>query len=139
MMRESGTLTATRTPPGALAVTLAQARPCTAGTRTSASPRHNPADLLCTLPTKSRRVWEIAAPAALAAILLGTAGQASAASLASSSDASAYFYNPSGNALGGPQPMGQFVTDGGQGATVQFQPSGYLAKVTEKVKLLLDQ
>jgi hypothetical protein len=77
-----------------------------------------------------------AAPAALAAVLLGTAGQASAATVASSSDASAYFYNPSGNALGGPQPMGQFVTDGGQGATIQFQPRGYLAKVTEKVNNL---
>ena len=41
-----------------------------------------------------------AAPAALTAILLGTAGQASAATNAPT--VSAYFYNPSGNALGGP-------------------------------------
>src|ERR1700757_1911089 len=42
-----------------------------------------------------------AAPAALAAVLLGTAGQASAAVQLPAP--SAYYYNPSGNALGGPQ------------------------------------
>jgi hypothetical protein len=63
-----------------------------------------------------------AAPAALTAILLGTAGQASAATNAP--PVSAYFYNPSGNALGGPQAM--------PGGHVFFS-SSYLAKITEKV------
>jgi hypothetical protein len=63
-----------------------------------------------------------AAPAALAAVLLGTAGQASAATVPVPST-SAYFYNPSGNALGGPQPM--------PSGSVSFG-SSYLAKVTEK-------
>ena len=46
-----------------------------------------------------------AAPAALAAILLGTAGQASASTGNGNSDAiSAYYWQPNGHALGGPQP-----------------------------------
>jgi len=54
------------------------------------------------------------------------ATSASAATLASRSDVSAYFYNPSGNALGGPQAMGPLGA-----ASVQLSPSQYLAKVTE--------
>ena len=56
------------------------------------------------------------------------ATSASASTLASSSDVSAYYYNPSGNALGGPQPMGQFGS-----AHASFAVGPYLAKVTEKV------
>jgi hypothetical protein len=76
-----------------------------------------------------------AAPAALAAVLLGTAGQASAATTASKSDVSAYFYNPSGNALGGPQAMGQFDPSPNPttGPIAQFSQGQYLAKVTEKL------
>jgi len=62
-----------------------------------------------------------AAPAALAAVLLGTAGQASAA--VQPPAPSAYYYNPSGNALGGPQSA--------PGNDFSFA-SGYLAKITEK-------
>ena len=68
--------------------------------------------------------------AAAAAVLAGgvaAAAPAMAGTQASQSDVSAYFYNPSGHALGGPQAMGQFGS-----AHVSFA-SGYLAKVTEKV------
>ena len=68
-----------------------------------------------------------AAPAALAGILLGTAGHASAATQAPVTGVSAYFYGPSGQTLGGPQPMGPFG-----GAHVSFSPSQYLALTTEK-------
>jgi hypothetical protein len=67
-----------------------------------------------------------AAPAALAAVLLGTAGQASAA-VTTASAPTASFWQPNGHALGGPQKM----PDG----TVAFG-GGYLAKVTEKVNNL---
>jgi hypothetical protein len=69
-----------------------------------------------------------AVPAALAAAMLGTAASASAATQASSSDVSAYYYNPSGNALGGPQAIGPFGS-----AHASFAAGPYLAKVTEKV------
>jgi hypothetical protein len=58
-----------------------------------------------------------AAPAALAAVLLGTAGQASAATTASAP--SAYFWQPNGHALTGPQ-------DTSNGVSLA---NGYLAKV----------
>jgi hypothetical protein len=70
-----------------------------------------------------------AAPAALAGILLGTAGQASAATQAPVTGVSAYFYGPSGQTLGGPQPIGTIPTPG---ASVQFSQDKYLALVTEK-------
>ena len=63
-----------------------------------------------------------AAPAIAAAALLTTTGAASAATVQQPA-VSAYFYNPSGNALGGPQAM--------PGGTVSFA-GGSLAKVTEK-------
>ena len=57
--------------------------------------------------------------------LLGGLGAtlATSASAATVPAASAYFYNPSGNALGGPQAM--------PGGTLTFSPSQYLAKATE--------
>jgi hypothetical protein len=63
-----------------------------------------------------------AAPAALAAVLLGTAGQASAA--VQQPTYSANFWNTNGHALKGPQQM--------PNNTVSFG-SGYLATVTEKM------
>jgi hypothetical protein len=68
-----------------------------------------------------------AAPLAIGGMLLAGTGPAMAATQASSSDVSAYYYNPSGNALGGPQGMGPFGS-----ADASFG-SSYLAKVTEKV------
>jgi hypothetical protein len=65
--------------------------------------------------------------------LLGGAGatlatSASAATLASSSDVSAYFYGPSSQTLSGPQRMGPFGS-----AHVSFSQSQYLALTTEKM------
>lgn len=80
----------------------------------------------------TRIIAAAAAPLAIGGLLLATAGQASAvaAGLPSSSDVSAYFYNPSGNALGGPQAMGPFGT-----AHVSFG-SQYLALVAENANNL---
>jgi hypothetical protein len=75
----------------------------------------------------TRVVAATAAPLAIGGVLLATAGQASAATQASSSDVSAYYYNPSGNALGGPQAMGPFGS-----AHASFAVGPWLAKVTEK-------
>jgi hypothetical protein len=66
-----------------------------------------------------------AAPAALAAVLLGTAGHASAAVKPPAPATSAYFWQPNGNALGGPQQM--------PGGTVSFNGKTKLATVTEKL------
>jgi hypothetical protein len=64
-----------------------------------------------------------AAPAIAAAALLATTGAASAATAQPSF--SAYYWQPNGHALGGPQAM--------PGGTTQFSASQGLAKITEKV------
>jgi hypothetical protein len=65
-----------------------------------------------------------AVPATLAAALLGSVGQASAAVQPPASAPSAYFWQPNGHALTGPQQM--------TGGSVSFN-SGNLATVTEKL------
>jgi hypothetical protein len=69
-----------------------------------------------------------AAPAIAGAALLATTGAASAA--VQQPAWSAYYYNPSGNALGGPQPVGTVSTPSGVHVSLD---GGYLAKVTEKM------
>jgi hypothetical protein len=71
----------------------------------------------------TRIIAAAAAPLALGGALLGTTA-ASADTVASSPAVSAYYWQPNGNALGGPQPV--------SGGYVPFG-SSYLAKVTEKM------
>jgi hypothetical protein len=74
-----------------------------------------------------RIIYTVVAAAAIITGGVAAAAPAFASTQASKSDVSAYFYNPSGQALGGPQAMGTIP-----GAHVAFG-SSYLAKVTEPV------